>query len=120
MVAIFCKVAECIWGDHSFTLRVGDVKLPTYCLIHMPVSNKTLAQDIQSLVTFLVTVHAASLTGIYTPPSEVKEFQNGTDNLEVFFTSNIDFLSSYMSLGLYSSKYEEWPSGIWHHVLRYV
>jgi len=25
-----------------------------------------------------------------------------------------------MSWGLYSSEYEEWPSGIWHHVLQYV
>jgi hypothetical protein len=50
----------------------------------MPTSNKTLVQNMQSLVTFLVTVHAASLAAIYMPPSEVKEFQNGIDNLEVF------------------------------------
>lgn len=119
-MGIFCKVTECIWGDHSFTLQVADVKLSTYCLMQMSVSNKTLVQDIQSLVTFLVTVHAASLIVIYIPPSEVKEFQNGADNMEVLFSSIIDILSSYMSLGLYSSEYEEWPSGIWHCVLRYV
>ena len=107
-------------GEISFTLQVVDVTLFTYCLIHMPVSNKTLVQDIQSLVTFLVTVDAASLTVIYTPPSEVKECQNATDKLEVFFSSIIDILNSYMGLGLYSSKYEEWPSAIWHHMLRYV
>jgi hypothetical protein len=75
VVGIVYKVKECISGDHSFTLQIGDVKLSIYCHIHMPISNKTLVEDIQSLVTLLVTVHAASLTAIYTPPWEVKCFK---------------------------------------------
>jgi len=49
VVGIFCKVTECIWGDHSFTLQVRDVKLSTYCLIHMPISNKTLVHRISKV-----------------------------------------------------------------------
>jgi len=65
VVGIFYKVTECIWGGHSLTLHIWDVKLSTYCLIHMTTSNKTLVQDIQSSVTFLATVQAASLSFIH-------------------------------------------------------
>jgi hypothetical protein len=60
-----------------------------------------------------------SLTAIYTL-LQVNEFQNGTDNFEETIRSTIDILSSYISWGLYSRKYEEWHSGIWHHLPRYV
>lgn len=73
----------------------------------MHTGDRTLVQDIQSLLTLLVTVHAASLSAIYTHPSKVKEFHNCVYNLKVLFSSIRDMVSSCMSWGLCSGKYQD-------------